>query len=204
MKRTVFLEKHGRIAVVCFANPPINCVNYRFLQDFNQTLDELEKSEETEVMMMVSVNPKIFAIGRDERIQATQSQQKELLLNKILERIATLSIPTISVINGTAIGAGLEIALVSDLRIASEISKFGFYSDLEPTPYGKRALTELVGPAKMKELTWLGQLVEGKEALKIGIINRLYPDTHLLNEAFGMALSIIHSRGSIKDLKIDL
>ena len=202
MKRTIILEKHGRIAVLCLANPPINCVNYRFLQDFEQVLDEIEQSEDIEVMVIASMNPKIFATGRDERVPACRLFDKEKLLNKVLERITALSIPSISVINGTAIGAGLEIALVSDLRIASEFSKLGFYSDLHPTASGKKALTEVSGPAKTKELTWLGQLVEGQEALRIGLINRLYPESHLMTEALGMALSIFQSKRNVTNLEL--
>lgn len=201
MTRTVLWEKQGRIAVIRFANPPINCVNELFLQDFDQVLDEIEKLEEIEVMVIASSNSKIFATGRDERSQIANSHKKQKLLKKIMERLANLPIPTICVITGTAIGAGLEIALVCDLRIASECSRFGFYSDIPLTEYGNKALIDLAGPAKAKELTWLGQLVGGREALGIGIINRLFPESHITNEALEMAFSIIQYKQKIESGK---
>ncbi len=71
MVRTVTWENQGRVAIVHLSNPPINCVNRRLLKDLSQTLDEIEKSKEVRVLLIVSTNSKIFAVGRDERSEAT-------------------------------------------------------------------------------------------------------------------------------------
>ena len=134
MVRTVTWENQGRVAIVHLSNPPINSVNWRLLKDLGQTLDEIEKSEEVRVLLIVSTNSKIFAVGRNERNERNEridrsevNQQVETkLLSSVLKRLADQPIPTISIISGNAIGAGFELALACDLRVSSEISKFGF------------------------------------------------------------------------------
>lgn len=193
MVRTVTWENQGRVAIVQLSNPPINCVNQGFLNDLNQTLDEIEKSKGIRVLLIVSTNSKIFAVGRDERSEATQDVEKKLL-GKILKRLADQPTPTISIISGNAIGAGFELALACDLRVSSEISKFGFYNDVSPTEFSAATLKELTGPAKAKELMWVGQLISAQEAVDIGVVNRIFADALLMNEGLEMAYSMIHSK----------
>ena len=66
MVRTVTWENQGRVAIVHLSNPPINSVNWRLLKDLGQTLDEIEKSEEVRVLLIVSTNSKIFAVEKKE------------------------------------------------------------------------------------------------------------------------------------------
>lgn len=193
MSRTITWENQGRVAIIQLSNPPINCVNNQFLNDFNQTLDEIEQSKDIRVMVIVSSTGKVFATGRNERSKADQVLEKQQL-SKTLKRLALQPFPTISIISGTAIGAGFEIALACDLRISSEFSKFGFYSDISPTTFGTESLIELTGPAKAKELVWLGQLIGAQEAVGLGIVNRIFPDSHLVNEGLEMAHTITHQK----------
>lgn len=199
MVRTVTWENQGRVAIVHLSNPPINSVNWRLLKDLGQTLDEIEKSEEVRVLLIVSTNSKIFAVGRNERIERIDrsevNQQVETkLLSSVLKRLADQPIPTISIISGNAIGAGFELALACDLRVSSEISKFGFYNDVSPTSFSSATLKELTGPAKAKELMWVGQLIGAQEAVDVGVVNRIFTEDHLMNEGLEMAYSMIHSK----------
>ena len=98
--------------------------------------------------------------------------------------------PTIAVINGVAVGGGLGIALSCDLRIASDKAKFG-------TAYAKVGydgdfgttwqMTRLLGEAKAKELFFLPDIISAEEALRIGMVNRLYPHGQLIVESTKIA-----------------
>ena len=98
--------------------------------------------------------------------------------------------PTIAVINGVAVGGGLGIALSCDLRIASDKAKFG-------TAYAKVGydgdfgttwkMTRLLGEAKAKELFFLPDIISAEEALRIGMVNRLYPHGQLIAESTKIA-----------------
>jgi 2-(1,2-epoxy-1,2-dihydrophenyl)acetyl-CoA isomerase len=101
--------------------------------------------------------------------------------------------PTIAVVNGPAAGAGLGLALSCDLRLASDQARLG-------TAYARIAyggdfgttwqLTRLVGPAKAKELFFLPDMLDAAEALRLSLVNRVFPHETLMDEALGIARRI--------------
>ena len=98
--------------------------------------------------------------------------------------------PTIAMVRGAAAGAGLSLALACDLRIAGESAKFGtafarvgYSGDFGGSYY----LTQLVGTAKARELYYTAELVDAKQALALGLVNRVVPDDRLEDEALALA-----------------
>jgi 2-(1,2-epoxy-1,2-dihydrophenyl)acetyl-CoA isomerase len=98
--------------------------------------------------------------------------------------------PTIAMVRGAAAGAGLSLALACDLRIAGESAKFatafarvGYSGDFGGSYY----LTQLVGTAKARELYYTAELVDAKQALALGIVNRVVPDDRLEEETLALA-----------------
>jgi 2-(1,2-epoxy-1,2-dihydrophenyl)acetyl-CoA isomerase len=98
--------------------------------------------------------------------------------------------PTIAALPGAAAGAGLSIALACDLRIAAEsavlttaFAKIGFSGDYG----GSWFLSRLVGTARARELYFLADRIDSKEAERLGIVNRVVPDAALADEAFALA-----------------
>lgn len=187
--RTVTLEIQGRTALISLSNPPANQMNEQLLQDLHQTLNEIEEMEEIGAILIGSDNPKVFAVGRNDGNDAEREFSERQLYN-VLKRIILQPIPTVCIISGSAIGSGFEIALACDLRISCDSSRFGFYSDSLPTSIGKDCLMDLIGPSKMKEMIWLGQVIDAQAARDIGIVNRIFPAPHLLNEGLEIANAI--------------
>ena len=98
--------------------------------------------------------------------------------------------PTIAMVRGAAAGAGLSLALACDLRIAGESAKFGtafarvgYSGDFGGSYY----LTKLVGTAKARELYYTADLVDAKQALGLGLVNRVVPDDRLEEETLALA-----------------
>jgi enoyl-CoA hydratase len=101
--------------------------------------------------------------------------------------------PTIAAVGGPAVGAGLNLALCCDLRIAGQSARFGAtFVRLGIHPGGGAAylLARLVGPAAASELLLVGEVIGAARALEIGLVNRLVDDDVLAAEAAGVARSI--------------
>ena len=90
--------------------------------------------------------------------------------------------PTIAAVRGYALGAGLQLALACDLRVASEGTRLGLLEakyGLMPDLTGTQTLPRVVGPAKAKELIFTAAIIDAEEALRIGMVNRVVPDGEL-------------------------
>lgn len=98
--------------------------------------------------------------------------------------------PLIAAVNGAAVGAGMDLALMCDLRLAGTSARFseGYIRiGLLPGNGGCYFLPRLVGPARALELLWTGDFVGSEEALKIGLVNHVYSDEDLMSQALAFA-----------------
>lgn len=98
--------------------------------------------------------------------------------------------PTIAAVQGHALGAGCQLALACDLRIAADNAMFGLVETnwgMVPDLGGTAWLPPLVGPAIAKELMWLAERIDATEAHRIGLVNRVVPVADLLGEALALA-----------------
>ena len=119
--------------------------------------------------------------------EATANLRQRMEVSRMLHEIPK---PTIAMVNGAAAGAGLSIALACDLRFAGESARFitafakvGFSGDFGGTYF----LTKLVGSAKARELYFTADPVSARQALALGIVNRLFPDEDLQKETLAFA-----------------
>jgi 2-(1,2-epoxy-1,2-dihydrophenyl)acetyl-CoA isomerase len=113
-------------------------------------------------------------------------------MNTVL-RMRTIEQPVLAAVNGAAAGAGMNIALAADIRFAAEEATFGqnfAKVGLFPDYGGTFFLPQLVGPAKAAELFYTGDMIEAREALRLGLLNRLLPGTQLAAEAKAYAAKL--------------
>jgi enoyl-CoA hydratase/carnithine racemase len=98
--------------------------------------------------------------------------------------------PVIAALNGVAVGAGLDMALMCDIRFAAESARFseGYVKvGFVPGDGGAYYLPRLVGVAKALELLWTGDFIYAPEAERIGMVNRIFPDDKLMEETYKFA-----------------
>lgn len=103
------------------------------------------------------------------------------------------NVPVIAAVNGAAVGWGMELALMADIRIVSERAKFGelfVLRGLVSDAPGLGRLAQLVGREKAAELLFTGDVISAEEALRIGLVSRVVPHTELLPTALAMAAKI--------------
>lgn len=114
-------------------------------------------------------------------------------VSEVFSLFESLPVPVIAAVNGGCIGLGFELALACDIRLASEEAVFSIPEvvfGLVPDCGGTQRLPRLVGTAMAKELIFTGRRINAAEALRIGLVNHLFPAESLVDEALKMAVEI--------------
>ncbi|KAM6557284.1 hypothetical protein CsatB_004303 [Cannabis sativa] len=159
-----------------------NAIGKDFLRGLQQTLEDISTDDSAKVVLIRSLVPKVFCAGADlkERKMMTQSEVNSFVesLRSTFTFIETLRVPSIAVIEGTALGGGLEMALSCDLRICGENAVLGLPETglaIIPGAGGTQRLPRLVGRAIAKELIYTGRKISGAAAMSIGLVNHCVP-----------------------------
>ena len=136
--------------------------------------------------------------------------------NDVFRKLETFPIPVIAAINGFALGGGCEISMSCDIRICSDNAIFGQPEvglGITPGFGGTQRLARLVGPGMAKQMIYTGRNINAEEALRIKLVNAVYPQSELLNEAKKLAetiarqapIAVRNSKKAINDgLQVDM
>lgn len=181
----LLLTKEDGIGVLTLNRPEVmNALSPEIYDGFEKFLPELDRDDEVRVIVITGKG-KAFCSGGDVSTMKARSEQPAAKQWKQLRRMFTNAIklrelekPVIAAVNGAAVGAGANLALACDIRIASEHARLGqVFSKRGVTPDwgGTYLLTKLVGPAKACELFFTGRIVDAQEALRIGMVNMVVP-----------------------------
>src|SRR5690606_20428300 len=127
------------------------------------------------------------------------------LMEKAISAFENLPLPTIGVINGPAMGAGLELALSCDIRVGSEHARMGIpvgrLGIRLSTKFAQR-LVNLIGPSRTKELVYTGKILDAEESYRLGLLNRLVENEKLDRYAIKLGkLVSMQSPASLKAIK---
>jgi len=205
----IIYEKKDGVAIIRFNRPQVlNAMNRQLWTDLEAALEDAKLDEGIKVVIITGEG-RAFSTGADlkESKDRTLEQYREYLenLQEVSRRIIRYPKPIIAAVNGYALGSGYELALACDIRIAAESAKFGSPEakvSSSVTGGAMRLLQDLVGPAKAKELLFTCEFIDGKEAERIGLVNKVVPDDRLMEEAMAMAQKIArNSSFSIKVIK---
>ena len=114
-------------------------------------------------------------------------------IQRLVRTIAEIDKPVIAALNGLATGGGLDVALACDIRFAAESARFAetyVRMGLIPGGGGAWLLPRLVGSAKALEMLWSAEFIEARDAERIGLVNRVYPDDELMRETLAFATRV--------------
>lgn len=174
-----------------------NAIGKDMLGGLQHSLETLSRDLSTKVMMINSSVPKVFCAGADlkERraMSPVEAQSFVNTLRSTFTILEELSIPTIAVIEGAALGGGLEMALSCDLRICGEDAVMGLPETglaIIPGAGGTQRLARLVGKSRAKELIYTGRKVSGTDALLMGLVNHCVPAGSAYSKALDIAREI--------------
>lgn len=199
MSKTVLLEVKNGIGYITINRPEaLNALSSQVLADLNEVLDQVEKSEEIRVVIVTGEGEKAFVAGADikemDLMSPIQAFEYMTFANDTFTRLSDLRQPTIAVINGYALGGGMELALSTDIRIGFEKTVVGFPEvglGIIPGFAGTQRMSRLIGTSRAKELIFTARTVKGQEAYDLGILNKLVPAEELLSSAEELAAAIM-------------
>ena len=190
-------EKDGIVTLTLNRPKVMNCLNFELLHALKQQVDELRFNTTARVIIITAAGEKAFCAGADlkERATLTPIQVKEYIftIRDLFATIENINKPVIAAVNGIALGGGTELALASDIRIASTNASLGLTETrlaIIPGAGGTQRLPRLIGKGKAKELIFTGRRVDAAEALDIGLVNSVSEPEVLLDECNKMAAMI--------------
>lgn len=174
MNQIEVIKKDGITTLKINRPKELNALSREIVDEIDKAVEEVVLDKDTKVFVIHS--DKNFAAGADinQMIMCNEEEAKAFIFSPTFNKIAALTIPTIAVIEGYALGGGLELALACDLRIAASNAKLGFPETglgIMPGAGGTIRTPRIVGEAKAKELIFLGTILDAEEALNIGLVN---------------------------------
>jgi methylglutaconyl-CoA hydratase len=179
----VRLERRGSIALVTLDRPErMNSLSRALVARFGEVGREVAAQEDVRLVIVTGAGDKAFCAGADlkERAGMSEDEVRVLLLayESELGWLETIPVPTLAAINGAALGGGLELALLCDLRIAAHHAVLGLPETslgVIPGAGGTQRLPRLLGEARAKELILRAARLSAPEALILGLVNQVMP-----------------------------
>lgn len=197
----VLYEKRGSIVTLTLHRPEtLNAMNEPLMAEFERLLIRLEAEPDVRAVILTGAGRGFSSGGDQKRDRHAEGQEKYFTddlggnvverLNRCILRLQRLPKPVIGCINGVAAGAGCNLALATDLRIAADTARFveAFTRiGLVPDGGGTYFLPRMVGVAKAMELVLLADMIDASEALRIGLVNWVVPVAELAAETQKLA-----------------
>lgn len=176
----IICEEKGQQVWITINRPAqLNALNKETIQELNIALSEANKNSAIGVVILTGSGEKAFVAGADikEFADFSVSQGKELATKGqelLFDFIENMSKPVIAAVNGFALGGGLELAMASHIRVASNNAKMGLPEvslGVIPGYGGTQRLAQLVGRGKANEMVFTAGMITADEALKWGLVN---------------------------------
>ena len=189
--KTILLDRKAGYAVVTLnRQQEMNALCREMRMEIDSVFEELEDDNSVRVVIITG-GDYIFCAGMDLKEMSALPDHEIVAyfnsINKFLKRIYTFPKPVLAAVGGIALGGGFNIATVCDMIVASESAIFG-HPELK---FGLNPLfspvSHLVGIAKAKEITMMGEPIGAKEALRIGLVNKVLPPEEFMAETIAIA-----------------
>jgi enoyl-CoA hydratase len=201
----ILSERDGAVAVITLNRPNVlNALSIALLGELSSALLEIQRDESVRAVVITGAGEKAFAAGADigelnALPNAVAGAHQARLGQGITRTIERLRAPVIMAVNGFALGGGCEIAMAGDIRIASENAKFGqpeVNLGIIPGYGGTQRTTRLLGKGMAMYLCLSGEMIDAREAHRIGLVEKVVPLPELMTEAKRLA-NVIASKAPL-------
>ncbi len=193
----IIVETKAPVTTVTFNRPSQrNAISFDMWRQFSEIMKKLDADRSVRAVVVTGAGDEAFSAGADiqdfdeHRSDSTKGRGYNDVVNGALQTLSEMATPTISMIRGFAVGGGCELAVATDLRIASDDSLMGI-------PVGKlgisighremRGLVNLVGKGNAMYILLSARLLDAQESLRIGLVNQVVPAADLHDYTYKLA-----------------
>jgi len=188
------VDNAGVVRLTISRPKALNALNSDVLAELERVLADLEARDDLRAVLITGAGEKSFVAGADIAEMRTKTPEEARAFARqalaTFKRLETLPVPTVALVNGFCLGGGCELALACDWAVASDNAIFGqpeVLLGVIPGFGGTQRLPRRVGPAMAIDLCTTGRKIDANEALRIGLVNRVMPQSEL--EAYAEELT---------------
>ncbi len=194
----VLYEVKGQVGIITISREKaLNALNSTVLEELDKTLDAVDL-DTVRCLILTGAGQKSFVAGADIGEMSTLTKAEGEAFGKkgndVFRKLEVfVPSPVIAAVNGFALGGGCEISMSCDIRICSDNAVFGQPEvglGITPGFGGTQRLARLVGPGMAKQMIYTARNIKADEALRIGLVNAVYPQEELMAAAEKMAAGI--------------
>jgi enoyl-CoA hydratase/carnithine racemase len=175
MSGTIDVDIDPPVCRLTISNPgKRNALSASFLPTLGETLESMTDRDDVRVVVLTGAGDAAFCAGYDITELSTEQREREQLVERTTRQLREFEYPTIGMLNGDTVGAGVNLAAACDIRVAVDEARFGVTPAKLGTIYsydGIKQLVDLVGPADAKELLFTASLVSAERAERMGLLH---------------------------------
>jgi enoyl-CoA hydratase len=201
----VLLEVRDGVGVITLNRPPMNAINDDLTRDLVDATREVSRRDDVGAVVIWG-GEKVFAAGADVKMMAgmTPTSSKPMItgLQEAFNLVEEIPKVTIAAIIRFALGGGLELSMCADFRYAAEDAQLGqpeVKLGVIPGAGGTQRLPRLVGPSRAKDIIYSGRFVPADEALRIGLVDAVFPADQVFEKAMETART--YAKGPLAALR---
>ena len=202
--KNLLFEVKNLIAIITVNRPKkLNALNEETIKELGLAINEVQNNSEIKAAILTGSGEKAFVAGADiselSKLGIIEATEASRLGQQVFSKFEKCPKPVVALVNGFALGGGCELAMSCHFRIASVTARFGqpeVSLGLVPGYGGTQRLPRLVGRGIALELLLTGDMISAQRAYEIGLVNKVVPQTDLLEEGIKM-LSKIISNGPV-------
>ncbi|HET7274028.1 MAG TPA: enoyl-CoA hydratase-related protein [Longimicrobiaceae bacterium] len=178
----------------------LNALNHETILELGRAVEEIAADDAIGGVIVTGTGPKAFVAGADiaelAKMGPIDGVEISRLGQRVFRSIELSRKPVIAAVNGFALGGGCELALACHLRVASDTARFGLPETklgIIPGYGGTLRLPRIVGKGRALEMILTGEMVGAEEALRIGLVNRVFPAEGLMKGARELMMTILRN-----------
>src|SRR5262245_14557862 len=186
MYASIVWERTDNVVVITLNRPRVlNALNRALKRELSDALTTVKTDETIRAVVMTGTGDQAFSAGQD----LTEAEEWVREFETLYDQVRMLDVPVIAAVNGWAMGAGCQLALLADIRISSENARYGMpeIRDGIPAVFGLELLWNTIGMSRGLYLVLTGDSLDARQAQEAGLTIKVVPRSELLSDALTLA-----------------